>query len=57
VGASAAGGDDGLQRRAGGQVNPDSVTHGSSEQRISRFNRGRASGEPADCDTFSPEHL
>ena len=55
--ASAAVGDDRLQRRAGGQVNPDSFTHGSSEQRVEWFNRGRATGEPADCDTFSPENL
>ena len=55
--ASAAVGDDRLQRRAGGQVSPDSFTHGSSEQRTEWFNRGRASGEPADCDTFSPESL
>ena len=55
--ASAAVGDDRLQRQAGGQVNPDSFTHGTSEQRTEWFNRGRASGEPADCDTFSPESL
>ena len=53
--ASAAVGDDRLQSRGGGQVNPDSFTHGSSEQRTEWFNRGRESGEPADCDTFSPE--
>jgi uncharacterized protein len=57
VRASAAVGDDRLQRRAGGQVNPDSFTHGSSAQRTEWFNRGRANGEPADCDTFSPETL
>jgi uncharacterized protein len=57
VRASAAVGDDRLQRRAGGQVDPDSFTHGSSEQRAEWFNRGRASGEPGDCDTFSPENL
>jgi uncharacterized protein len=55
--ASAAVGDDRLQRRATGQVNPDSFTHGSSEQRTEWFNRGRESGEPADCDSFSPETL
>ncbi|HET8820381.1 MAG TPA: neutral zinc metallopeptidase [Thermoleophilaceae bacterium] len=55
--ASAAVGDDRLQGRAGGQVNPDSFTHGSSEQRTEWFNRGRASGEPGDCDTFSPDSL
>jgi uncharacterized protein len=38
-------------------VNPDSFTHGSSEQRAEWFNRGRDSGEPAGCDTFSPDSL
>jgi predicted metalloprotease len=55
--ASGSVGDDRLQRRATGQVDPDSFTHGSSEQRTEWFNRGRASGEPADCDTFSAETL
>jgi predicted metalloprotease len=55
--ASAAVGDDRLQRRATGRVDPDSFTHGSSEQRTSWFNRGRESGEPASCDTFSPDSL
>jgi uncharacterized protein len=55
--AAGAVGDDRLQRRATGQVNPDSFTHGTSEQRESWFNRGRASGSPDDCDTFSPETL
>jgi predicted metalloprotease len=55
--ASAAVGDDRLQRQATGRVNPDSFTHGSSEQRMSWFNRGRASGRPDDCDTFSPDSV
>ena len=55
--ASAAVGDDRLQRKATGQVNPDSFTHGSSEQRTEWFNRGRESGEPADCDTFSADSV
>ena len=55
--ASAAVGDDRLQRQATGRVSPDSFTHGSSEQRTAWFNRGRASGDPADCDTFSPERV
>ena len=55
--ASAAVGDDRLQSKATGQVDPDSFTHGSSEQRADWFNRGRTGGEPADCDTFSSDDL
>jgi predicted metalloprotease len=51
--ASRAIGDDRLQRRAGQGVDPDSFTHGTSEQRARWFSRGRDSGKPADCDTFS----
>ena len=55
--AAAAVGDDRLQRRSGGGVDPDSFTHGTSEQRTRWFEKGRASGEPADCDTFSPDEV
>jgi predicted metalloprotease len=55
--AASAVGDDRLQRRAGGQVRPDSFTHGSSEQRVRWFNKGRERGEPGDCDTFSADSL
>jgi len=53
-GISAAGavGDDRLQKMAGRGVNPDSFTHGSSEQRIEWFRRGYESGRLSDCDTF-----
>jgi uncharacterized protein len=51
--ASEAVGDDRLQRRAGGGVNPGSFTHGSSAQRARWFRAGQAAGEPAACDTFS----
>ena len=51
--AAEAVGDDRLQRQAGGTVNPDSFTHGTSEQRRSWFDRGYESGEPASCDTFA----
>jgi len=55
--AAEAVGDDRLQGRAGGQVNPDSFTHGTSEQRREWFERGYESGAPADCDTFAAESL
>ncbi len=55
--ASEAIGDDRLQRRAGRGVNPDSFTHGTSEQRARWFRTGQRSGEPAACDTFSVEDL
>jgi uncharacterized protein len=57
INASEAVGDDRLQRRARGSVDPDSFTHGTSEQRAHWFDTGRESGEPAACDTFSPDSL
>jgi predicted metalloprotease len=45
-------GDDYLQRRATGQVVPDSFTHGSSEQRMHWFQQGLKSGDINQCDTF-----
>jgi len=46
-------GDDALQRRSGGQVSPESFTHGTSEQRMQWLQRGYQSGDPAACDTFA----
>ncbi len=51
--AAAAVGDDSIQQRAGQQVDPESFTHGSSEQRVSWFRRGYDTGDPQQCDTFA----
>jgi predicted metalloprotease len=55
--ASEAVGDDRLQKQAGQRINPDSFTHGTSEQRRHWFETGYESGDPATCDTFSPDEI
>ena len=53
--AAASVGDDRIQRMSGRAVNPESFTHGSSQQRSMWFKRGMESGRVEDCDTFKGE--
>jgi predicted metalloprotease len=46
-------GDDTLQQRSGGTINPAEFTHGTSAQRQGWFANGYKSGDPKACDTFA----
>jgi predicted metalloprotease len=50
-------GDDRLQKQAGVDVDPETFTHGSSEQRMKWFRRGFDTGKLEACDTFSASEL
>lgn len=55
--AAGAVGDDRLQKQAGGEVMPDSFTHGTSKERIYWFKKGYTSGDFSQGDTFSDPGL
>jgi predicted metalloprotease len=54
---AAAIGNETLQRRGQAYVVPDSLTHGSAEQRQRWFNGGFKSGSISSCNTFASAQL
>jgi predicted metalloprotease len=50
-------GDDTIQKQSGGDVQPDTFTHGTSAQRQKWFSTGFNAGDPRQCDTFNTNSL
>ena len=53
LGAASAVGDDRLQGKRPGGIQPETFTHGSSAQRVTWFKRGFTTGDMRNCDTFA----
>ncbi len=50
-------GDDTLQRKSRGTIQPETFTHGTSAQRVSWFERGLKAGSVVQCNTFESRKL
>jgi uncharacterized protein len=55
--AAAAVGDDTIQKKMQGYVEPESFTHGTAEQRQRWFTRGFEGGQVSNCDTLEASSL
>ena len=45
--------DDTIQRNAGRNPNPESFSHGTSQQRVKWFSQGYQTGDFKQCNTFT----
>ncbi|GAA1773935.1 neutral zinc metallopeptidase [Nocardioides hankookensis] len=57
IDAATAVGDDRIQQSSGGDVDPESWTHGSAKSRVKWFMTGDENGTLDTCDTFAPGAL
>ena len=50
-------GDDTLQRKSQGTVQPETFTHGTSAQRVTWFKKGLSTGSVQQCNTFEARQI